>query len=368
MRKTVKRYLSENREQKEVIDGKIISKDIFGRATIQTATGTFKAIDLRGKGTTGVKINNAAQNQNEFAIIAGNQERNINQPTYYDLPNQKNGRIVTLYPGGVYEPDYDHDLDRIQSYDLKGNLTSFFFAKSINDYLYYIAVDENKNFYVTMVEVIDYPRKSKIQKFDRYGKLLKEYVSTSSPPLYYGIDYKNGYVYVAAKSNILKFDSDLFPVQTFPLGMSATSEIKVDSHENMIVSFGSKHVVRSYTSLGILQFTMGKSDFKAGSGDGEFNYAYGLALDTKNNIYVCDYFNNRIQKFDSSGNFLSKFDVTSGYPNSIACDTNGNLYVSDASGSKKIQVFNSSGENISEFGIDLPESETKYGAVYFYQI
>ena len=78
---------------------------------------------------------------------------------------------------------------------------------------------------------------------------------------------------------------------------------------------------------------MGKSDFKAGSGDGEFNYANGLAL-TRKQYYVCDYFNNRIQKFDSSGNFLSKFDVTSGYPNSIACDTNGNLYVSDAFGSK----------------------------------
>lgn len=87
MRRTIKKYLSESREQKEVIDGKIISKDIFGRATVQTATGTFKAIDLRGRGTTGVKINNTAQNQNEFAILAGNQERNIIQPTYYDLPS-----------------------------------------------------------------------------------------------------------------------------------------------------------------------------------------------------------------------------------------------------------------------------------------
>ncbi len=86
MRKTIKKYLSEEREQKEVIGGKIVSKDYFGRATVQTATGTFKAIDLRGKGTTGVKINNTAQNQNEFAIIAGDQERNIVQPTYYDLP------------------------------------------------------------------------------------------------------------------------------------------------------------------------------------------------------------------------------------------------------------------------------------------
>lgn len=368
MPKTLRQYLSEKREQKEIVDGKRVSKDIFGRTMVRASTGTFKAIDLRGRGTDSVMINNTAQNQNEFAIIAGNQERNIMQPTYYDLPNQKNGRIAALYPGGTWEPDWNHDLDRVQGYDLEGNLVSFFFSKSINDYLYYVAVDENINFYVTMVEVIDYPKKSKIQKFDRYGKLLKEYVSTSSPPLFYGIDYKDGYVYVAAKSNILKFDSDLFLVQTFPLGMNATADIKVDSHENMIVSFISKHVVRSYSSLGILQFTIGKLNFTSGSGDGEFNTPYGLALDVKNNIYVCDYFNSRVQKFDSSGNFLSKINVTSGYPQSIACDTNNNLYIADAFGSGKIRVFNSSGENISDFGVDIPESETKYSAVYFYQI
>lgn len=86
MRRTIKDYLNEGKEQKEVIDGKIISKDYFGRATVRTSTGIFKAIDLRGKSSNGVKINNSAQKQNSFSIIAGQQERNIVQPTYYDLP------------------------------------------------------------------------------------------------------------------------------------------------------------------------------------------------------------------------------------------------------------------------------------------
>lgn len=366
MRRTIKKYLSESREQKEVIDGKIINKDIFGRATVQTATGTFKAIDLRGKGTTGVKINNAAQNQNEFAILAGNQERNIVQPTYYDLPNQQIGKIVTLYPGGTSEPDWDHDLDRVQSYDLEGNLVEFFFSKNINDYLYYVAVDESKNFYITMVEVIDYPRKSKIQKFDQYGNLLKEYISTSSPPRYFGIDYKSGYVYVVDKTNILKFNTDLELIQTISLGITGT-DIRVDSNGNIIVSFVSNHIVRSYNSLGVLQFTIGNLN-SPGSGDGQFNTPYGLTLDSQNNIYVCDYYNYRVQKFNSNGSFLSKFNVTSGYPQFITCDTSKNLYVVDAFGSGKINVFDNTGTFLFDFGIPIPESETKYGAVYFYQI
>lgn len=133
MRRTIKKYLSESREQKEVIDGKIISKDIFGRATVQTATGTFKAVDLRGRGTTGVKINNTAQNQNEFTIIAGNQERNIVQPTYYDLP-------VTE------EPFVRTDILGYTSSSIKAmNLTTKEFRTFFTDSSYYMKIFREYN-------------------------------------------------------------------------------------------------------------------------------------------------------------------------------------------------------------------------------
>ena len=41
-----------------------------------------------------------------------------------------------------------------------------------------------------------------------------------------------------------------------------------------------------------------------GTSAGQFDAPEGIALDTSGNIYVADYSNNRIQKFDSSGNFL----------------------------------------------------------------
>ena len=43
-----------------------------------------------------------------------------------------------------------------------------------------------------------------------------------------------------------------------------------------------------------------------GSKNGQFTNPQGIALDQSGNIYVADQQNNRIQKFDSSGNFLSQ--------------------------------------------------------------
>src|SRR6185312_7651706 len=39
----------------------------------------------------------------------------------------------------------------------------------------------------------------------------------------------------------------------------------------------------------------------AGSGNGQFNDTSGIAIDSSGNIYVADYSNNRVQKFNSAG-------------------------------------------------------------------
>ncbi|NLX49483.1 MAG: hypothetical protein GXY82_06365 [Methanospirillum sp.] len=44
----------------------------------------------------------------------------------------------------------------------------------------------------------------------------------------------------------------------------------------------------------------------SGSGDGEFNYPSGIAVDGAGNVYVADTDNNRIQVFDAEGTFLRK--------------------------------------------------------------
>src|SRR5438552_8179000 len=43
----------------------------------------------------------------------------------------------------------------------------------------------------------------------------------------------------------------------------------------------------------------------AGSGNGQFNAPWGVAVDAAGNVYVADTGNNRIQKFTGTGGFLT---------------------------------------------------------------
>ncbi len=93
----------------------------------------------------------------------------------------------------------------------------------------------------------------------------------------------------------------------------------------------------------------------AGSGDGQFDNPYYIAIDSSGNLYITDYVNNRVQKFDSSGNFITKWgsvgssDGQFNTPYGIAIDSLGNVYVADT-GNDRIQKFNSSGVYQSQFG------------------
>ncbi|MBN1762271.1 MAG: hypothetical protein JW878_04230 [Methanomicrobia archaeon] len=90
-----------------------------------------------------------------------------------------------------------------------------------------------------------------------------------------------------------------------------------------------------------------------GTGDGEFKEPNGIAVDHTGYVYVADTFNDRIQKFDSNGTFLTKWG-TSGlgngsfyYPWGLAVDANGSVYVIDIS--ERIQVFDSNGTFITSW-------------------
>ena len=47
-----------------------------------------------------------------------------------------------------------------------------------------------------------------------------------------------------------------------------------------------------------------------GTGDGQFNFPNGVAVAASGNIYVADSNNHRVEKFDSTGTFVTSF-VTS---------------------------------------------------------
>ncbi len=92
-----------------------------------------------------------------------------------------------------------------------------------------------------------------------------------------------------------------------------------------------------------------------GSGDGEFSSPEGVAADANGNVYVTDTLNNRIQKFDSAGNYLDQWGSPgSGIgqfsnPDGIAVDSTGNVYVTDT-GNHRIQKFSSGGSLLALIG------------------
>jgi len=63
------------------------------------------------------------------------------------------------------------------------------------------------------------------------------------------------------------------------------------------------HRIQKFNSSGIYQSQFGSF----GTGDGQFYWPKGIALDSNGNIYVVDTENNRIQKFNSSGIYQSQF-------------------------------------------------------------
>jgi len=81
-----------------------------------------------------------------------------------------------------------------------------------------------------------------------------------------------------------------------------------------------------------------------GSGPGQFNRPWSVAVDGSGNVYVGDNDNNRVQKFDSSGGYITQWgtpgsgDGQFSGPGGIAVDASNNVYVSDR-GNSRVQKF-----------------------------
>jgi sugar lactone lactonase YvrE len=99
----------------------------------------------------------------------------------------------------------------------------------------------------------------------------------------------------------------------------------------------------------------------AGTLNGELIGPSGVATDGSGNVYVADTDNNRIQKFDASGAFLTTWGSAGSdtgqfnfgqypfYPNGVATDGSGNVYIADT-GNHRIQKFDANGVFLTGWG------------------
>lgn len=148
--------------------------------------------------------------------------------------------------------------------------------------------------------------------------------------------------------------------------------IAVSSSGNVYVSDMLNNRIQVFTSNGIFLMTFGwgvlngANQFQicttttchtgiAGAGNGQLYHPSDVEVDSSGNVYVSDNANNRVQKFSSSGTYLTQwgslgygpgqFDGTENMP--IAADNSGNVYVGNHN---RIQKFTSSGAYILEWG------------------
>ena len=268
------------------------------------------------------------------------------------------------------------------------------------------AIDESGNIYTLGLSPIDNnAAMNNVRKYNAEGMLLTEWGDAESgdgqllEPRAITID-NNGYIYVmdSESASVKKFDGSGQYLSQFGSEGSSAGQfinpqgIAIDSLNNIYVVDTDNNRIQKFDNAGnfvstwgwgvedgLSEFQICTADCQAGSSGteaGQFSYFAGITTDAASNIYVVDSGNNRIQKFDNAGNFvstwgwgvedgLSEFQIctadcqvgNSGSGDGqfsddvgrIALDNMSNVYVSDA-GNNRIQKFSSSGNYLTQWG------------------
>jgi hypothetical protein len=121
--------------------------------------------------------------------------------------------------------------------------------------------------------------------------------------------------------------------------------VAVGNDDRIYVADGCR--VQIFTGSGTYTATLGTG---CGTGDYQFGWATGVAVDDNNYIYVADHSNHRVQIYDSDRVFVGSIGATGQcssandrlcMPIGIEVDSAGNIYVADG-GNCRVQKFNSS--------------------------
>ena len=170
----------------------------------------------------------------------------------------------------------------------------------------------------------------------------------------FGIAFNSRGEMIVSAHKVSVFDIRGQRVRTFgskgdrPEQMYRPAGIAVDDMDNIYV--GNYYKLQKFTSRCELIKCVGQQ----GSKEGEFDVIRGLTVH-REQVYVCDRNNHRIQVFDLDLNFIRSIGSHGkgrgefNYPHDVKFDTAGNMYVADFY-NKRVQAMDSSDQFIREFG------------------
>ena len=127
--------------------------------------------------------------------------------------------------------------------------------------------------------------------------------------------------------------------------------LALDSKENVYVTDEWLNKVSVFDNEGKHLASWGS----AGAADGQFNAPSGMAIDQNDDLFIVDSLNHRIQKFDKGGEFLAKWgrkgtaDGEFDSPWGITIDGQGFVYVADHK-NHRVQKFTPEGQHVAHFG------------------
>lgn len=284
--------------------------------------------------------------------------------------------IATDSSGNVYVTDSSSQR-RIVKFDSSGNYQTQW-GGSLNPYggldlgtsLYGLAVDKNNNVYVTDAN------NDRVVKFDSIGGYQTSWGGAATLYGLIPMDNPRGitlspgttqYVFVADNYNnrVIKTNISGDNLTSTVFGTLGTADgqftypstVAVDTSGSIYVTddAGTFGRVQKFDSATVWTASWGGDP---GSADGIVANVGGVVIDSSDNSYIVDTYNERVEKFDSTGNFAGVKWGSSGSGNSqfsfngpptIAMDSTGNIYVPDA-GNRRIQVFDSAGTYIKQWG------------------
>lgn len=97
---------------------------------------------------------------------------------------------------------------------------------------------------------------------------------------------------------------------------------------------------------------------RSGNGPAEFNSPGGVAVADNGDIFIADFYNQRIQHLSSTGDFIRQWGTTGevgiiagqmNYPTDVALAADGTLFVADGF-NDRVQVFSSQGDFVTKWG------------------